>query len=175
MSWTPEELAAMAEADAEIDEEFELTDEDLELSAAIDADIRINRSTAPRKSLAKYRAEYFKRNREQIYAKRRARRQAHLDKSRAKEQAYRDANRDHVRRVKKTWYEENKADQLAKQKARRGEINARRRELYKENPELRRDQNRAYYQAHKNELNAKRRERNAKKKAEQAKQEGECK
>ena len=82
MKWTPEELAEMAAADAEIEAEFaDLTDEEIRASDELDKDARALPGQRKR-NLDRERA-YYRANRERILAQGRVYYQAHRDKIRA--------------------------------------------------------------------------------------------
>ena len=94
MGWTPEELAAMAEADAEIERDFRITREERELARDIDRqakDPRLVRNAQKArerywKNPEKYRArdrERYWANREKILARQRARYHARKEAERA--------------------------------------------------------------------------------------------
>lgn len=106
MSFTPEELAAMAEADAQIEAEFELTYEEVQLSRELDAYAVWQRSSW---------AEIEKR---ETSKKNRAR--SYCQNSESKKQYQREYYRQNLEACiarKKAWYLENRASVLAQQKA----------------------------------------------------------
>ena len=78
MPFTPEELAAMAAADAEIEVEFRLTPEDLARSRAQDREAVLEQMNPERRKIA------------------------------AQQKAYREANREKVAAQQKAWYEANR-------------------------------------------------------------------
>ena len=79
MPFTPEELAAMAAADAEIEANFHLTNEDLARSRALDRYTAFSRLPPEKRKQA---------------AQQKAYREANRDKVAAQQKAYREANRD---------------------------------------------------------------------------------
>lgn len=82
MPFTPEELAAMAAADAEIEANFDgLTAEELRASAALDNAARAM-SGGRKRNLARERA-YYQANRERLLSQARAYYLAHRDEIRA--------------------------------------------------------------------------------------------
>ena len=96
--FTPEELAEMAAADAEIEAEFRLTQEDLDRSRELDRE-------------AKFRA--LPMEKQKVAAQRKAYREANREKVAARQKAYREANREKVAEYQKAYYEANR-EQLRK-------------------------------------------------------------
>jgi hypothetical protein len=96
--FTPEELAEMAAADAEIEAEFRLTQEDLDRSRELDRE-------------AKFRA--LPMEKQKVAAQRKAYREANREKVAAQQKAYREANREKVAEYQKAYYEANR-EQLRK-------------------------------------------------------------
>lgn len=116
MSFTPEELAAMAEADAQIEAEFELTYEEVQLSRELDAYAVWQRSSWEEIE----KRETAKKNQENSKHKKRYQRE------------YYQRNRQRCIARKKAWYHENKGSVRAQQKAykaKRKELNHAREEL----------------------------------------------
>ena len=93
MPFTPEELAAMAAADAEIEANFHLTNEDLARSRALDRYTAFSRLPPEKRKQAAQKKAWYEANR---------------DKVAAQKKAYREANRDKVAAQKKAWYEANR-------------------------------------------------------------------
>lgn len=92
MKWTPEELAEMAAADAEIEAEFaDLTDEEIRASDELDEDARVLPGKRKR-NLDRERA-YYRANRERLLVQGRS---------------YYRANRDKILATKKERYQERK-------------------------------------------------------------------
>ena len=96
--FTPEELAEMAAADAEIEAEFRLTQEDLDRSRELERE-------------AKFRA--LPMEKQKVAAQRKAYREANREKVAAQQKAYREANREKVAEYQKAYYEANR-EQLRK-------------------------------------------------------------
>ena len=74
--FTPEELAVMAAADAEIEKTFRLTNEDIKRSREADKAAMFDRLPPEKKKIAAYKRAYYEANREKITARRRAYREA---------------------------------------------------------------------------------------------------
>lgn len=66
MSFTPEELAEMARADAEIEREFILTDEEAAESRALDRAALMARKDKQAKAVAEYQRRYYEANKEAL-------------------------------------------------------------------------------------------------------------
>lgn len=64
MSFTPEELAAMARADAEIEAEFFLTNEEAAASTARDREARYLAMDKRGQAVAEYKRRYYEANKE---------------------------------------------------------------------------------------------------------------
>lgn len=64
--FTPEELAEMAAADAEIDTEFRLTQEDLERSRELDREAKFCALPMKKQKVAAQKKAYYEANREQL-------------------------------------------------------------------------------------------------------------
>lgn len=86
MPFTPEELAEMAAADAEIEATFHLEQADIDLSEALDT------AASPKKQRAK--KAYYQANREKILAKKKEYRKANLEAISKYQRSYRDAHRE---------------------------------------------------------------------------------
>ena len=88
MAFTPEELADMAAFDAEIEETFQLTSQEVQVSAKLDRVLssRYNAEEADRK------ASWYRKNKKRIAAR---------------QHAYYMANKDYHRRRKAEWYRNN--------------------------------------------------------------------
>lgn len=105
MMFTPEELAEMARFDAEIEAEFDGTlPSEERLSRQLDREAEIQREgkrVRPKtaKDREKSRMKYA-RNRERVLAR---------------QKMYREENRDHIRRVKSEWYQNNRKKVLLHQ------------------------------------------------------------
>ncbi len=108
--FTPEELAELAAADAEIDASFCLTNEDIRRSREADKAAMLDRLPPEKlKAAARHRA-YYERHREEIAAKARAYYEKNREKKLAYQRAYAAAHR-----------EEKAARQLAYKQAKREE------------------------------------------------------
>ena len=70
--FTPEELAKLAAADADIEATFRLTNEDIRRSREADKAAMFDRLPPERKKQAAYQRAYYEANREEIAAKQRA-------------------------------------------------------------------------------------------------------
>lgn len=116
MSFTPEELAAMAEADAQIEAEFELTYEEVQLSRELDAYAVWQRSSW----------EEIERR------KRGARNKQSREHQKQYQRAYYQRTKQRCIARKSAWYRANKGSILAQQKA----YKAKRKELYHAREEL---------------------------------------
>lgn len=68
MPFTPEELAELAAFDAEIDAEFELTDEELRTSRTRDKEICFERKEPKARKIAEAQRAYYEANREKYNA-----------------------------------------------------------------------------------------------------------
>ena len=95
--FTPEELAEMEAADAEIEAEFRLTQEDLDRSRELDLEAKFQALPAEKQKLAKYQKAYREANREKVAAQQKAYREANREKVAAQQKAYREANREKLR------------------------------------------------------------------------------
>ena len=93
MSFTPEELAAMAAADAEIEAEFFLTNEEAAASSARDREARYLAMDKRGQALAEYQRRYREANKEALAEYQRR---------------YREANKEAVAERKRRYYEANK-------------------------------------------------------------------
>ena len=92
--FTPEELAELAAADAEIDASFRLTNEDIKRSREADKAAMFDRLPPEKKKIAAKERAYYEKNREKKLAYQRAYEAAHREEIAARQLAYREANRD---------------------------------------------------------------------------------
>lgn len=83
MMFTPEELAEMVAADAEIEKEFRLTQEDLDRSRELDLEAKFQALPAEKQKLAKYQKAYREANREKVRERARNYMRAYRTKKRA--------------------------------------------------------------------------------------------
>lgn len=93
MSFTPEELAAMAAADAEIEAEFFLTNEEAAASSARDREARYLAMDKRGQAVAEYQRRYREANKEAVAEYQRR---------------YYEANKEAVAEYKRRYYEANK-------------------------------------------------------------------
>ena len=95
--FTPEELAEMAAADAEIEAEFRLTQEDLDQSYKLDREAKFRALPMEKQKLAARQKAYREANREKVAAQKKAYYEANREKVAEYQKAYREANREKVR------------------------------------------------------------------------------
>ena len=99
MSWTAEELAAMAAADAEIEADFRLTPEDLALAREVDREAVFDAKDNVAQRLA---------------AKQKAYREANREKVAAQQKAYYEANREKLVDYQRFYRQRKKAEKEAR-------------------------------------------------------------
>lgn len=121
MSFTPEELAAMAAADAQIEAEFKLTYEEVQLSRRLDAYAVWQRSSWEEIE----KRELNKQKHQRDYQKGNERKKQY-------QREYYQRNKQRCIARKKAWYQENRASVIAQQKA----YKAKRKELHHAREEL---------------------------------------
>lgn len=78
--FTEQELEELRRADAELDEEYSLTMEDIELSRKLDKNAKFDRMDNHEKKIAAQQAAYYEANREKIAAQKAAYREANREK-----------------------------------------------------------------------------------------------
>ena len=78
--FTPEELEELRRADAELDEEFVQTQEEIEESRKRDKAVKMQRLDNKSKKIAENRRAYYEANREKIAENQRAYREANREK-----------------------------------------------------------------------------------------------
>ena len=78
--FTQEELAEMAAADAEIEAEFRLTEDDLERSKEFDRFAKFDELPADKQKVAAQKRAWYEANREKVAAQQRAYREANREK-----------------------------------------------------------------------------------------------
>ena len=105
---TPEERAAMAAADAEIEADFCLTQEEIEQSRARDRRAAFEALPFEKKKRAAQQKAYREANREKVAAQQKAYREANREKVAAQQKAYYEANREKVAAQKKAYREANR-------------------------------------------------------------------
>ena len=86
--WTAEELAEMAAADAEIEREFRLCQEDVDLSRRIDRDAKDDRRNNKERKVAAQKKAWYEANREKVAAQQKAYREANREKYNAYQREY---------------------------------------------------------------------------------------
>lgn len=94
--FTPEELAELAAADAEIEKEFLISNEEASLSRALDAEIKSSRKGERKKKVSEYQHKYYEANREKIAEKRRAYYKANRGKIAERGRLYYQAHREEI-------------------------------------------------------------------------------
>ena len=94
MPFTPEELAEMAAADAEIEATFRLEQADLDRSKDMDREAHFESLPPEKRKLAAQQKAYYEANREKLAAKQKAYYEANREKVAAQQKAYREANRE---------------------------------------------------------------------------------
>ena len=92
--FTKAELEELRRADAEIEEGFTLTQEDLNFSRNLDREAKLDKLDNHGRKIAAQRAAYREANREKIAAQRAAYYEANREKIAAQRAAYREANRE---------------------------------------------------------------------------------
>ena len=107
--FTPEELAEMAAADAEIDTEFRLTQEDLERSSRLDRLAKLESLSPEKRKVAAQKKAYRDANREKVAAYQQAYYEANREKVAERQKAYREANREKVRERARNYMREYRA------------------------------------------------------------------
>jgi hypothetical protein len=110
MSFTPEELAEMARADAEIERDFIMTDEEAAESRELDRDALMARKDKKAKAVAERNRRYREANKEAVAEYQRR---------------YYEANKEAVAERNRRYYEANKAkwaDYNARQKAKKAAL-----------------------------------------------------
>ena len=111
--FTPEELAEMAAADAEIDTEFRLTQEDLERSRELDREAKFRALPMEKQKVAAQQKAYREANREKVAAQQKAYYEANREKVAAQQKAYREANREKLRKRARNYMREYRAKKRA--------------------------------------------------------------
>lgn len=91
--FTPEELAEMAAADAEIEAEFRLTQEDLDRSRELDREARFRALPMEKQKVAAQQKAYYEANREKVAAQRKAYYEANREQLRERARNYMRAYR----------------------------------------------------------------------------------
>ena len=92
--FTEEELEELRRADAELDEEFSLTPEDLQFSRQLDRDAKLDKLDNQGRRKAAQKAAYYEANKDKIAEYQAAYREANKDKIAEYQAAYYEANRE---------------------------------------------------------------------------------
>lgn len=90
MMYTPEELEELRRADAEIDENFRLTNEEIQASRKRDRESVVDRKDNHRKKIAAKKAAYYEANKEKIAAQQAAWKKENREKWNAYQREYRN-------------------------------------------------------------------------------------
>ena len=106
--FTSEELAEMAAADAEIEKEFRLTQEDLDRSRDLDREAKFRALPMGKQKVAAQQKAYYEANREKVAEYQKAYREANREKVAAQQKAYYEANREKVAAQQKAYREANR-------------------------------------------------------------------
>ena len=111
--FTPEELAEMVAADAEIEKEFRLTQEDLDRSRELDREAKFRALPMEKQKVAAQRKAYREANREKVAEYQKAYYEANREKVAAQQKAYREANREQLRERARNYMREYRAKKRA--------------------------------------------------------------
>ena len=111
--FTPEELAEMAAADAEIEAEFRLTQEDLDRSRELDREAKFRALPMEKQKVAAQQKAYYEANREKVAAQRKAYYEANREKVAEYQKAYYEANREQLRERARNYMREYRAKKRA--------------------------------------------------------------
>ena len=106
--FTEEELEELRRADAELDKEFSLSAEDMELSRQLDRKAKLDKLDNKGRRKAAQQAAYYEANREKIAAQKAAYREANREKIAAQQAAYREANREKIAAQQAAYREANR-------------------------------------------------------------------
>ena len=101
MLFTTEELTALEAADAAIDADFQLNQNDLIHSRELDRATHMDSLPFDKRAIAARQKAYREANREKVAARQKAYREANQEKVAAYQKAYREANREKVAAQKK--------------------------------------------------------------------------
>ena len=104
--FTPEELAEIAAADAEIEAEFRLTQEDLDRSRELDREAKFRALPMEKQKVAAQRKAYLEANREKVAEYQKAYREANREKVAEYQKAYYEANREQLRKRARNYMRE---------------------------------------------------------------------
>ena len=122
--FTPEELEELRRADAEVDEEYTLSNEDMALSRRLDREAKLDRMDNKGRKIAAQQAAYREANKDKIAAQKAAYREANKDKIAAQQAAYREANKDKIAAQQAAWQKKNREKWNAYQRAYRAKKKA---------------------------------------------------
>ena len=111
--FTPEELAEMEAADAEVEAEFRLTQEDLDRSRELDREAKFRALPMEKQKMAAQRKAYREANREKAAEYQKAYREANREKLAEYQKAYREANREQLRERARNYMREYQAKKRA--------------------------------------------------------------
>ena len=111
--FTPEELAEMEAADAEIEAEFRLTQEDLDRSRELDREAKFRALPMEKQKVAAQQKAYYEANREKVAAQRKAYYEANREKVAEYQKAYYEANREQLRERARNYMREYRAKKRA--------------------------------------------------------------
>ena len=92
--FTEEELEELRRADAELDEEYRLTQDDIEFSRRMDREVKLDRLDNRGRRIADYQAAYREANKEKIAAQKAAYYEANREKWNAYQREYRRRKRE---------------------------------------------------------------------------------
>ena len=106
--FTEEELEELRRADAELDEEYSLTQEDIEFSRQMDREAKLDRLDNRGRRIADYQAAYYEANREKIAAQKAAYYEANKEKIADYQAAYREANKEKIADYQAAYREANR-------------------------------------------------------------------
>ena len=103
-----EDLAAIREADAEIEAGFRLTPENIALSRYLDRVAAMEKLDNRERRIAEYNRAYREANRERIAESKRAYREANRERIEEHQRAYREANRERIAEYNRAYREANR-------------------------------------------------------------------
>lgn len=116
--FSPEELAEMAAADAEIEKTFHLTLEDMRLSEELEKSVEFDRLPPEKKARVIAARKYRDKHRAELAEKQRAYNAAYPEKVAARNRAYRELHREEIAAKKRAYREANREEINAKARAR---------------------------------------------------------
>ena len=107
--FTEEELEELRRADAELDEEYHLTQEDIVFSRQLDREAKLDRMDNRGRRSAAQKAAYYEANREKIAAQKAAYYEANREKIAAQKAAWQKKNRDKYNAYQRAYRAKKKA------------------------------------------------------------------